>query len=84
MANLRISEAQFIYEAVQEPVFRQCLRAFFNSQHEEHIGMLLRQIRQQNRDVMKEAALAGKIDAYETAFSELEFFAQRMLKEATE
>jgi hypothetical protein len=31
---------------------------------------------------MKEAALAGKVDVYETLWSELEHFASRMMKEA--
>ena len=84
MASLRISEAQILYETVHNATFRMCAQEFFLSQYEEHIDMLLRQIRQPVRDTMKEAQLAGKIDAYETAFSELEYFAQRMLKEATE
>jgi len=44
--------------------------------------MLLRQIRQKDRDTMKEAALAGKVDVYETLWAELQHFAARALKEA--
>jgi hypothetical protein len=33
---------------------------------------------------MKEAALAGKVDAYETAMSELEHYATRQLQQAAQ
>jgi len=81
---LRLSEAQQLLDALSDPLLRPALKQFCTSQANEHVGMLLRQIRCKERDVMKEAALAGKVDAYETMFSELEHFAGRMMKEATQ
>jgi len=60
------------------------LQEFLRQQHAAHIDMLLRQIRQRERDTMKEAALAGKVDVFETLWMELEHFSKRALKEATQ
>jgi hypothetical protein len=60
------------------------LEAFFEEQCAAHVDLLLRALRQKDRDTMKEAAIAGKIDAYETALSELQHFATRQIKEASE
>lgn len=80
---LRLSEAQVLNDAIHDPLCGLALREFVRSQYEAHVDLLLRALRQQERDTMKEAALAGKIDAYETMLEELKYFSQRMLKEAT-
>lgn len=79
---LSLSEAQQLYDVVNDAQFRIAMREFLSSEHSAHISMLLNQIRQKDRDVMKEACLAGKVDVFETIFSELEHFAVRMMKEA--
>lgn len=80
---LRISEAQQLYEALRDPLLRPALQEFFHDQAKSYTGMLLNQIKVNPRDTMKEAELAGRVDAYDTAFLELEHYAARMLKEAT-
>ena len=46
--------------------------------------MLLSAVRQNVRDTMKEARLAGKVEAYENALRELQRFATEQLKNATQ
>lgn len=82
--QMHLSEAQILHEIVNDPTARLCLQEFFRSQAREHTHMLVEQVRKSQRDTLKEAGLAGKVDAYETGFSELEYFSQRMLKEATQ
>lgn len=44
--------------------------------------MLLRAVRMPVRETMKEARLAGKIEAYEDSLMELERFAQEQIRSA--
>ena len=45
--------------------------------------MLLSAVRQNVRDTMKEARLAGKVEAYEDLLRELKLFAEESLRGAT-
>jgi hypothetical protein len=73
-----------LLDVLNDPLFTVAFREFLHAQHTAHISMLLTQIRQKDRDVMKEAALAGKVDVYETLLPELQYFAERMMKEASQ
>jgi hypothetical protein len=46
--------------------------------------MLLRAVRQTMRDTMKEARIAGKVEAYEECLAELQQFAKEQLQEAAQ
>jgi hypothetical protein len=67
---------------LQDPLFRPALEAFFSEQRKEHIELLLRAVRQSVRDTMKEARLAGKVEAYEDSLRDLERFAQEQIRSA--
>lgn len=43
---------------------------------------LVSAVRSPERDTMKEAALAGKVEAYETLLSQLDYFAEQQLEAA--
>lgn len=80
---LRLAEAQQLYDAVNDPLCRAGLAAFFKEQTGEHVKLLLSAIaRNKERNFYKESELKGKIDAYETSFPELERYAQRQLETA--
>lgn len=69
-----------MYDAVNDPLLRSALQAFFKEQTGEHVKMLLSQIaRNKERNFYKESELKGKVDAYETGFFELENFAKNQL-----
>lgn len=80
---LRLTEAQQLYEAIRDPLLRPGLEAFFKDQQEQATDALLRAVRQSVRDTMREAAHAGRADAYEQAMNDLDRFAERQIKEAT-
>lgn len=82
--QLRLAESQTLYEALNDALFRPSLEAFFNEQRQEHIEMLLLAVRQSIRDTMKEARLAGKVEAYENALRDLEHFAKKQLEQAAQ
>jgi hypothetical protein len=67
---------------LQDPLFRPALQAFFEQQKQEHTELLLRAVRQSIRDTMKEARLAGKVEAYEDSLRDLERFAQEQIRSA--
>lgn len=71
-----------LYEVLSDPLFSPALEAFFSEQTKDNTDALLRAVRQPIRDTMKEARLAGKVEAYENALQELRHFAQEQLKEA--
>lgn len=79
---MRLSEAQQLSEGLSDVLLRPALEEFSRSQAQAHTDMLLNQIKLRDRDIMKEARLAGQIDVYETFLSEIEHFSRRMLKEA--
>ena len=81
---LRLSEAQQLLDAVNDPLMEIALKAFFYEECKSHVSQLLHEIQKAERDVNKESRLAGKIDAYETAMHELRYFAQRQMKEASQ
>jgi hypothetical protein len=83
-AQLRLSEAQTLFEAIREPMLRPALEAFFEEQKRETIEMLLSAVRQGARDTMKEARLAGKVEAYENTLREMELFAKEQLEQASQ
>lgn len=82
MAELGIGEAQTLYEAVNDPVIALGLKAFFREQKILLTNDLIDLVRQRERDTMKEAHYAGRIEQTETEFQELQHFALRALNEA--
>jgi hypothetical protein len=81
---VRLAEAQQLYDALQDPLIRPALQEFFQEQRTENIDALLHAVQQHLRDTMKEARLAGKVEAYETAMSELQRFAEKQLRESSQ
>lgn len=84
MEKLRISEAQVLYEVTKDPTFRIGFQTFVQQQHEDLVMQLLQNLKLKERDTMREAQIAGKIDVYEILLNELEHFATRSLKEAVQ
>jgi hypothetical protein len=60
------------------------LQAFFDEQKREHVERLLSAVRKPVRDTMKEAQLAGKVEAYEQIFPDLERFAEEAMRNASQ
>lgn len=81
---LRLTEAQQLYDGLNDPLLRPALAAFFEEQEKQAVSDLLRSVRQKIRDTMREASCAGKAEAFETMMSELDKFADRQLKQAKE
>ena len=81
---LRIAEAQQLFDALSDPLVRPALIAFFHQEHTEQLRQLVQAIRLPERDTMKEAQLAGKVEVYETALSGLEHFAEEQLRVASQ
>lgn len=79
---LRLAEAQQLYEALDDPLLRPALDAFFHDRRIETLDMLLQAVRHPVRDTMKEARLAGKVEAYESALTELKHFAAESLRQS--
>jgi hypothetical protein len=79
---VRLNEAQVLFDALRDELFRPALGAFFEQQASEHKDMLLRAVRQSVRDTMKEARLAGKVEAYEDALMDLKRFAEEQIRSA--
>jgi hypothetical protein len=80
---LRLNECQQLFDAVNDPLLRPALEAFFKKQRDEHVDRLIAAVRQNMRDTMKEARLAGKAESYEEAFSEMQRFAEEQLKSSS-
>jgi hypothetical protein len=81
---LRLAEAQQLYDALNDPLIKAALELFFREQEKVYLALLVRAIREKQRDTMKEAQLAGKIEAYELTLSELRQFAERQLQAASQ
>jgi len=79
---LRLNESQTLHDALQDPLFRPALETFFEERKRESVEMLLRAVRQPIRDTMKEARLAGKVEAYEDSLRDMIQFAQEQMREA--
>jgi hypothetical protein len=78
-ASLRISEAQQLYDGLQDALLRPALQQFFRDQRVTYLNMLVHAVRQSNRDTLREAQLAGKVEAYETALDDLDRYAKEQL-----
>ena len=78
-----MAEAQQLFDALCDPLFKPALQTFLNEQRQEHLEMLVRAVRMEDRATLKEAFLAGKIEAYESLFRELEQFAAMELEALT-
>ncbi len=81
---LRLSEAQTFHDALHDPFIAAGLEAFFQQAKDEHTEMLLSAVRQNVRDTMKEARLAGKVEAYENSLRELQRFSEEQLQGASQ
>ena len=81
MSVLRLAEAQTLFEALNDSLFRPSLETFFAEKKQEHTEMLLRAVRLSIRDTMKEARLAGMVQAYEECLGEMQRFAKEQLQE---
>jgi hypothetical protein len=83
-ALLRLSESQLLLEALSDPSIRPALESFFSEQRTDTIELLLKAVRLSVRDTMKEARLAGKVEAYENTLREMEHFAKEQLQMAAQ
>lgn len=81
---LRLAEAQQLYDGLSDALLRPALTQFFQTQRADALEELQRAVLQNMRDTMKEARLAGRVDAYEKALPELQRFAEKQLREATQ
>jgi hypothetical protein len=81
---VRLAEASQLTEGLSDPLLKPALEAFAREQRGSYMSDLLIQIRLPERDTMKEARLAGLIEAYETLMSDLTRFAERSLERATQ
>lgn len=81
---LRLAEAQQLVDALSDPLVRPAITAFFREEHAEQMRQLVQAVRLPERDTMKEAQLAGKVEVYETALSGLERFAEEQLRLASQ
>ena len=79
---LRLAEAQILWDVLHDPSFRIALQTFLNQQQQDLTGDLVNAIRQNQRDTMKEAQLAGQLQAYESILIQLEKFAEQNVNEA--
>lgn len=79
-----LSEAQQLFDAVNDPLLNIALTKFFDEQKQQSTEMLLSAVRQSVRDTMKEARLAGKVEAYDNCLSEMRHFAQEQLRSAAQ
>jgi hypothetical protein len=82
--QLRLAEAQQLFDALDDPLIKPALEEFFREQKEIHTDMLLSAVRQSVRDTMKEARLAGKVEAYEDNYRDLRRFAEQQLRGASQ
>lgn len=57
---------------------------FFAEARQQNVDLLLRAVRQPTRDTMKEAAFAGRVEAYDTCLRDLEIFAKRQMAQASQ
>ena len=80
---MRLAEAQQLLEGLNDSLLRPALEEFFAKQKEDRLDSLVRAVRQNVRDTMKEANLAGQAEVYEHIMSDLERFAERSLREVT-
>lgn len=82
MASLRLSEAQQLLDGLNDPLLGPALNAFFAEQYKQNLEELVRSVSQHVRDTMKEARLAGKVDAYQTCEADLRRWAEEQLRGA--
>lgn len=82
--QLRLAESQTLFEALNDPLFRPALEAFFAEKKQDTIEMLLSAVRQSVRDNQKESRLAGQIEAYDNTLREMEHFAKEQLQKASQ
>jgi hypothetical protein len=71
-------------DVLNDPLFRPSLIAFCQQQQTEELRQLIQAIRQPERDTMREAQLAGKVEVYETIVSDLDRFAAEQLEKASQ
>ncbi len=81
---MRLAEAQQLYDGLSDPLLRPALAEFFTEQRTTNVDALLHAVQQHQRDTMKEARLAGKVEAYETCLEDLQRFAERQVREAAQ
>ena len=79
---LRLAEAQNLHDAMNDESFAASLAIFFHHQAADYREKVTRAVCQPIRDTMREARLAGKVEAYEEAMSDLRTFAREQLKQA--
>lgn len=80
--TLRLAEAQQLYDGLNDPLISAGLTEFFSEGERTLTGQLVRAVKQSVRDTMREARLAGKVEAYEEMLPELRKFAVEQLKGA--
>lgn len=82
--TLRLAQAQQLNDALHDPLLEPALQEFFRSEHAAAMTMLVRAVRASERNTMKEAELAGKVEVFETIFSSLERFAEEQMRLASQ
>ena len=82
--TLRLAEAEQLYEALQDPLLGPALEAFFRAEYAANMALLVQAVRSTERNTMKEAELAGKVEVFETIFSSLERFADEQMRAASQ
>lgn len=71
MTGISTSEAQVFLDALENPVVKKVLLEFFGIQKELYLTDLMQAVRRESRDYNREAQIAGRVDAYETAYAYL-------------
>jgi hypothetical protein len=84
VASLRLAEAQQLSEGLVDDLLRPALVCFAYDMRQEMLRQLVSAIRQSERNTMKEAHLAGKVEVYETLIKDLEYFAAQELERASQ
>jgi hypothetical protein len=86
MENLRskqvdLAARQLLYDGTNDPLLVAALEEFFAEQARIRTNELLHAVRQHVRDTMKEARLAGMVEAYESALEDLRRYAEKKLRD---
>lgn len=81
---LRLAESQQLYDGLQDPLLKAALESFFDDARAANMDSLLHAVQQHQRDTMKEARLAGKIEAYSNCLTELWRFAEEQMRSASQ
>ncbi len=77
-----LAARQLLYDGTNDPLLIAGLAEFFAEQQRVRTEELLHAVRQHMRDTMREARLAGMVEAYESALEDLRRYAEKQLRGA--